>query len=532
MSFGPQIVMPGALHFDSPAEGTSRSGLHSGIFRPPTSPSASSSLNLGRSTASLRSTTTTPAPYAKRNRPQARESTPLTEWTFAGDANLTADSTAEELAEVEEQQRGGGRQYVLAGQIETPGGVIRNDPMEDSVYSDVDYRRGLGAGTKRPHDELEPPRLPRPADEPTADGRVGRFSGWGTFAFSTIGGVVGKVWEFCTAGAFRGFHAGGGTGYDVRPTTPVASTTADPTTTSSSAVPNGQVWCNEHDVPTLPEIPTPMAPGGFPQSDYAPFYYEQESPETLSRPAKRRMLTDETPAGEELRRNWVVVPPEAEKERRPSLASQASISSLNSRPVAPPLNRRISKPVSRLSTTTYSQSYNQTYGQSYEQSSGGDHAGTASLASREPASFASPRSPQSKTTSPNRGLSRLPIPSRPQTPSAVSPTHFLPPASRIPTPTILANSGHRRAHSNASATASSPRPSTMRPRSSFCGEPQHYHSPRLDAEAKRLAAARRREEREAELQFNGLSARIQDMIREGNAALRSSAPEEEMSLDD
>lgn len=37
--------------------------------------------------------------------------------------------------------------------------------------------------------------------------------GWGRIVFEIVGNVAGRVWDFCRAGGFRGFHAGGGPGY-------------------------------------------------------------------------------------------------------------------------------------------------------------------------------------------------------------------------------------------------------------------------------------------------------------------------------
>ncbi|KAI1939178.1 hypothetical protein LOZ53_002007 [Ophidiomyces ophidiicola] len=39
--------------------------------------------------------------------------------------------------------------------------------------------------------------------------------GWGRAVINLVGGVAGRVWDFCWTGAFRGFYAGGGRGYDL-----------------------------------------------------------------------------------------------------------------------------------------------------------------------------------------------------------------------------------------------------------------------------------------------------------------------------
>lgn len=134
-------------------------GVHPNVFRPPTSPSSPYLPPTGL-----------PDPPQKRKRVD-------TEFTPVRDL---------------------GHRYVLAGQIETPGA---EGELGESTYSDVAYRRRLAPGE--------------------AGGSEGLFGsvreGWGSAALGAIGGVVGgvvgRVWEFCKAGAFKGFYAGGGTAY-------------------------------------------------------------------------------------------------------------------------------------------------------------------------------------------------------------------------------------------------------------------------------------------------------------------------------
>jgi hypothetical protein len=42
-------------------------------------------------------------------------------------------------------------------------------------------------------------------------------NGWGSLVFGAISGVVVGAWAFCKKSAFRGFYAGGGQGYAIRP---------------------------------------------------------------------------------------------------------------------------------------------------------------------------------------------------------------------------------------------------------------------------------------------------------------------------
>ena len=89
-----------------------------------------------------------------------------------------------------------GRPFTLAGQLATPpcGLPGESDLLGESAHSDGDYRKALGS--KRRRDQVD-------ADE-QASGAAPLFSlpshhddrtaGWSTLAFSTLGGVVGKVW--------------------------------------------------------------------------------------------------------------------------------------------------------------------------------------------------------------------------------------------------------------------------------------------------------------------------------------------------
>ncbi|KAI0478625.1 hypothetical protein GGR56DRAFT_330839 [Xylariaceae sp. FL0804] len=488
MSFGPQVVMPGAFHYDALGGGPPATGVHPGLFRPPGSPSASSSMYLGRSTGSLNSDASTPAPNPKRKRHRTRDSAQLHDWTPAADMSLNGDSGAEDRLEGHDQ-RSGERHYILAGQIQTPNGVVEKqleEGMEESIYSDVDYRRALGS--KRLHDGIESPvprRIPSTSIPPP---RASQPNGWSSIAFHTLGGVVGRVWEFCKAGAaFRGFHAGGGAGFVIQETAVRRASSA------------GQNRSNGHAVPTPTDSIQSPFPGGFPESDYSPFYYERESPASRAstRAAKRRQVEDGA-SNDELRRNWVVVGEAKSEEPLPTFAPHPSPSSRPQRPDI--LTRRISKPVSRLSVAAAKQ----------QQVSKVSHAGSPSLSHREPASFASPRSPVTY-----QAHSRLPVPSRPQSPNNVSPSRLSQHHSRIPSPSQGSKHGHRRSHSAASAAVATP--AKMKKRGSM--QEMHEHSPRLDAEAKRLAEKRLRQEKEADVRINDFNARIRDMIRQGKEAL-------------
>ncbi|KAI0141807.1 hypothetical protein GGR57DRAFT_396873 [Xylariaceae sp. FL1272] len=490
MSFSPGILMSNAFRFDSPVSntgGVSLSGVHPGIFRPPGSPSLSTSTYLPNTQADV----ATPGPTAKRKRLAPRDSTPFSDWNSAVDIAYGTPSASIDLGSRLNGQEG---RYVL-GRIDSPPfGAAKKElaHIEDSVCSDVDYRRGLGS--KRPHDDLD-----SPAWTPmTGVQHSPSSAGWSAFAINTIGGVVGKVWNFCTAGAFRGFHAGGGRGYDVPRETRLRSTCHSPKAADTPL---------DYDC-------TPL-PGDFPQLE-EPVYYERATPESTPPPAaKRRQISDSRP-NDEIRRNWVMVGETANTKRLSSTASRASSRPPVQQPITPSLARRINKPVGCLSTPNFNRHH----------PSRASQAGLSSAIDREPAShasFASSRSPAVTSPVP----SRIPVPiSRPHSPCTVATSHFSHQPSRIPSPSPYAKRGHRRTQSAMPAVTAS-QGKKIRRRESL--QEVQQNSPRLDAEARSLTSKRIKEEKETDSRINDFNARLQDMIRQGQQALGTTF---EVDMDD
>ncbi|KAI1276070.1 hypothetical protein F5Y07DRAFT_148410 [Xylaria sp. FL0933] len=490
MSYNSQLLMSGTFHVDLPNSGGGRGasfpGVHPGIFRPPTSPSVSSSMYLGKSTGSLHSEVMTPISNAKRKRVGARESTPISDWAMTGDGYSNADN----ISYFDLGANGQGRRYVLAGQMETPNGDPHRElgSMEDSVYSDVGYRRALGS-TRSQDGVVDSPAL-RPM-EVDSDNRTS--TGWSSFAFSTLGGVVGRVWEFCKTGAFRGFYAGGGTGYGMSKA--MGQQSAD-----RQAGPRGY----DTDVAMQEQEPSALG-GSLAQSDYSPFCYERETPEsTPPRPAKRRQISYGTPT-DELRKNWVMIDEPANVNRQSSLASRASSRRPTQRTTTPSLVRRISKPVSRLNPPNFNR----------HPPTRPSAASAGPISTRESASVASTRSPVPSPVMKAHTPSRIPVASRAQSPSTYAPSHFIQQPSRIPSPSPYAKRGHRRSQSAMSASSISP--VKTKKRESLLEMPDN--SPRLDAKARNLAAKRMKEEMETDMRINDFNTRLRDMIRQGKEAL-------------
>ncbi|KAH8880270.1 hypothetical protein GQ53DRAFT_625038, partial [Thozetella sp. PMI_491] len=479
MSFAADFHMPGAYHFDGP--NASGQVLSAGIFRPPVSPSAST-YNLAKSTGSLYSdvsmsnaAASMAGPNAKRKRTSTRESTPM-EW------NMNMDGAGD----MREEDSGTGQtRYTLAGQIDTPGSMPTNGAgiLDESVYSDVDYRRALGS--RKEHGEPESPAvrlssLRYAQVTPTS-------SGWSTFAFSTIGGVVGKVWQFCKGGAFRGFQAGGGQSYELQGTPSRPSEHPEHPEHTEQSEPRPGDGSPEHNVP-----------GGFPRFDY----YEASTPESTPQPAaKRRQVSEHN----ELQRNWVLVDePQSAGPKRFIPQGRAGGRSRHSiHGTGGASNRRINVPVSRLSGGPH---------MTRRASLRISHAGSPNLSAREPASFAQPRSPVTYDTP-----SRIPAPSHAAGPGANPFAGIARPRSssrhgRVSSPAPSPNGGHRRNTSTAASTASGSRRGRLE-------ADDIEASPRLSAEAKQLAQKKLAAERDTDARVDAFNARLLKMIRQGKEAL-------------
>ncbi|OBT88180.1 hypothetical protein VE02_02434 [Pseudogymnoascus sp. 03VT05] len=303
--------------------------------------------------------------------------------------------------------------YQIAGGLHTPSAAAANY-YEESEFSDTGYRRNLPSdGRAKPHFETEYhsfARLPSSASmETNGEARVPSLQqntsgGWSKTALDVVGGVVGRVWQFCKAGAFSGFTAGGGQQYQL-----------DPYHTIETELDNqndSEFW--ESEISRKPTLfndtsgrsSTPV-PGQYPDESICivdPM--DRGTPEgTPARATKRRQIdVGSSDAG--LGKNWVVVPSNPatatpKPAGRYSMPTSSSASrrqpngapSTASRPSARPGHRR---PLLHTRASAVS------------------HAGSPGLRSSGPASFASPRSP---------GGSKIPVPisSNSQVTAAASP---------------------------------------------------------------------------------------------------------------
>lgn len=543
-SYSPQFHVPGTFHFDtSPKSGQT---LSAGMFRPPaTSPTASTygSLYSDVSMTNTHGNGALGTATAKRKRASTRSSTPMG-WNM----------DMEGAHDIREEEKGRQFRYTLAGQINaTPMGApigVENGLLEDSVYSDVDYRRALGPTKVAPDFEV-----PSAHHHDTPNAQPSTSAAWRIFTLGTLGEVVGKVWEFCTKGAFRGFQAGGGTAYTANGTTIPENT--------------GKPWANQHDEPTpaseetmtdqriQDEYPEPKndqeKAGSYePFSPYQDAVSYIESPDSTPQPpaAKRRQVSYNN---DELK-NWVMVDGPANTNQRRfgsdaravPVRTPASIVRHSPRPgyyssTAVSSGRRISVPSSRFTGTP-------TRAAAVRPSLRTSHAGSPLVPPREPASFASPRQAPVAPSTPSRipmpvqpatknpfaalaSPSQLPIPSSASRPSSrQSPRLSVGSgvSSRPISPTkTTANTIHRRNQSGASATAR--RHSLL----AASVDPEEIKaSQRLDAEAKALAARKLAAERDADMKVDAFNARLMAMIRQGKEALGTKVEVEMTDEDD
>ncbi|KAG0649476.1 hypothetical protein D0Z07_4290 [Hyphodiscus hymeniophilus] len=282
--------------------------------------------------------------------------------------------------------------YVLAGGLDTPGVAASKaeDVTESEYFSDVGYRRELSDDTKLQgllgeesrFQSFAPLEYDRESGGSRANPRqfMGQGEQWSRSALQVVGGVVGgvvgKVWEFCKTSAFKGFHAGGGNGYTI-------DATAD---TIHPSIEQDPFWEAEKSVTygMMDRESTPL-PGRFPEEDFIHDYMDRATPDaTPPRAGKRRQVAGN---GDELAKNWIVVPPTANtstpskaQPRGPARYSMPTASSVGRKSVAGRPASRASGAIGPRRPMLQSRV---------------SHAGSPALQSNAGASFASPRSPGS-----------------------------------------------------------------------------------------------------------------------------------------
>lgn len=291
------------------------------FYQPPTTPSISNSLLLSTQSANF---TGSGSISRKRSR---HDSTDLSAYSFATPSGWSTVGTPGFASPAPFVNT----QYRLAGGLDTPTAATAlsyNENVYSANTSDQAYRRGRGwsnAGSATSESYF--PQLSALSRE--GNGRKRGIdqamtrNGWGKTVFAAFGGVAGKVWEFCTAGAFRGFYAGGGPGYAMSHGSP------EPNSVQSSMWQDDDEKTNSFDGTT-----TTILPGGFPGSDYIDDYMSHPD----QRP-KKRIHRDDNSVN--LRSSWVLINPtplsrdNSPSRRKTPVASTPSTRHSHRRPILP-----------------------------------------------------------------------------------------------------------------------------------------------------------------------------------------------------
>ncbi|KAL3428471.1 hypothetical protein PVAG01_01980 [Phlyctema vagabunda] len=375
-------TMPGAFALDGAQDAIHLpgvSGAKSHVFQPPQTPStsAASSLYLPRPLNERPIVGT-----RKRSRNEITGTPVIDEW---GSKSFEMTDPGSPMPFVNTK-------YFIAGGLDTPGHNAEAS-IYDGELNELGYRKQRSTMSRQStFGDMEPEYFsntdangrPRLASVTMED--VGEK--WSVARL--VGGVVGKVWEFCKTNAFRGFHAGGGKAYDV-----------------SSDYTSFRPFESDVSGENRAEDIETAAQGSWTavaheDLDFIPDYIDRTTPDlTLPRPAKRRQVCAPK---DDLTKNWVVVQekpvtPTKPKPKAPARYSMSTASSA-SRRGAP---RPTALPRPSLAPRR----------QVVQSQSRGSHAGSPALQPNSGASFASPRSP---------GGSRIPqrstSPTKPESPSA------------------------------------------------------------------------------------------------------------------
>ncbi|KAI9844840.1 MAG: hypothetical protein M1837_005258 [Sclerophora amabilis] len=279
------------------------------FFQPPGTPSASSSLH--RSTSGFNTDRRAGSAGASRKRPRRADSphdfvTPGStmegSWSFNP---AFSDTSANLSAGFVSPAPFVNTRYRLSGGIDTPtaaANMLYEQDQDSANVVDESFRRNWNNGmAKRPYagddygysetpGALARERNGRPRTTLTPSGPSRK--GWSKAVFTVVGGVAGKVWQFCRENAFGGFYAGGGPGYRM---------------TALQNAGEESVWQDDEGSAKKPVLDfsrqkegTPI-PGQFPESE--PYDYTRN--ESLSPRPSKRIQRDK---GEgDLRGHWVMV---------------------------------------------------------------------------------------------------------------------------------------------------------------------------------------------------------------------------------
>ncbi len=366
--------------------------------------------------------------------------------------------------------------YHIAGGVDTPlAAKLDAEEKQDEDMRQLDYRPNRLTLTARQNSASYFPQTPATAAS------VGHIrhkrarsidqSGWGRAVVNLVGGVAGKVLNFCWNGAFRGFQAGGGRAYRMNGGTPAVVEQSNWMDIGEKDDVFNKRYQGQHY-----HCLTPV-PGQFPEEGFIDDYMSQPQAH------RTRQLSTQTPEGDRgwstLKGNWVLVNNTDENDE----SDRSPIPPASKNPRVSYEQRR---PASRALLTASGKRPRLAPSRPSLVGSPGSH-------NKRPASFASPRA------SPGRMCA-----SRADSHIANSPGH----------------------HRSRSSMATSPQRATeVGSRHSFTAA----SSPDIYKFEKKI----RRKERKEDESIQRLNKQLQDMIREGKEALGTTIEiEDDSELDE
>jgi hypothetical protein len=301
-----------------------RPGRHSNIFRPPLTPSSASAEHERRQSSFTPRYASSTASSSNRKRPRADSSrTSLaTPYSISSNTWTNVPSTRDSMlrSDCASPPPLVNTTYNLAGGLETPSAAT-DSYFDSRENTDFGVRRRWRASSNA--QEAVPGVEAHMALGGDRNGKT-RYEAptsqsWRQFMFGIVGGVAGKVWEICTTTAFKGFHAGGGEGYNLTP-----SSNDEPRRAGSGT------WEDVEIPRTFDRCSTPI-PGQYPDED-----------DIDARPAKRL----HTEKGSE----WVIIDSlrDTSQASTPLSRARRKAPTPNPNPTRPALtSRRSLVPVSR-----------------------------------------------------------------------------------------------------------------------------------------------------------------------------------------
>jgi hypothetical protein len=436
------------------------------LFLPPTSPSATSSLSRTHSpTAQTFACNDFGSRKRARRNDYSSESILTTPRQATARTKINASSARSSAIyspDTESPASFINTSYNLAGGLDTLSAArLEDEERREADLRELDYRPNRMTLPARQESISYFPRTPAlPVGEGLAGHKRGRSNdqpGWGKVVVNLVGGVAGKVFNFCWNSAFRGFQAGGGQAYRMSSNTP----TIVEQSTWMSVGEKDDVFNKNYEAGSYQHM-APV-PGQFPEDGFIHDY--------MSHPQAYRAdeLSTPVPYGDEgrstLKGNWVLVSNTdgaIERDQSPLCSSPKIPRARSSNPRRPPGRTLLSTAGSRPRLTPSRPSL----------------AGSPGSYLNRPASFASPRGSPGRS----RGSEADPV--------------------------FPGKAERRRSKSS----MSSPR------RTAEGASKQSFDTP-ASPDVQRFEKKIRRKERKEDESIQRLNKQLQDMIKEGKEAL-------------